>query len=1657
MRRTIIHRVAACLAAALLGPSAVQASAPAADDASSSTYNDGWQTGDDGGTGFGGGWTLSTSGSGAGGFFVGDSNSNGGTGGPGINTGSNKAWGIWANGGKTAEAIRPFSSKMSIGQTLTNYMDNGWINSGGPSVGIGLRNASDQNLFEFIFAGGDSSYKVRDGDGSTKLTGIGWTDKGLRIEFTLIGSTNYALKVTRLTDSSVYTRTNSLISQSDSGITKSRYWNYNAGSGSQYDAFFNSIALECNGSPTTSATNDGPKCVGDMLHLSATGDSGDTYSWTGPNSFTTSQQNPTIANVTTDAGGTYTVTRNSTGCVSAGATTSVTINANPAAPTASNNGPVCEGLTLNLTVTGASGSYNWTGPNSFTSTQQNPSIANATTAATGTYNVWVTVNGCVSPQGTTTATVTTVPTTSASNNGPICPGDTLQLSASGDASDSYSWTGPNDFASTQQNPTIADASPATMAGTYSVVRTIPGCGVSPAADTTVSFKTQPTATVSGDTTICLGSSATLNVALTGTGPWALTWSDGVTQTANASPATRIVGPTATTTYAVATVSDANCTGTATGSSTVTVNQPPAITAQPSNVTVCEGQSATLSVTATGAGPLTYQWRRHGWRTGWMLTGTGNHGHFIGDSRNNGDGSDDNADGDINTAGNRAWGMWAKDGGLAEAYRGFGYTTLSVGQTFKIDMDNGNVQSTGSVGFGLRTHGGQNRFEFFFSGGNTHYFINDGDNGSRGGALVTPVNFTTEGLHVEFTLASADAYSLTVTRKFSGETHTISGSLAGTAGSAIDNARFFSFDAGDGSDKDAFFNNIGFGPKSDNASDPVYDGAQSQSSGWNNDDDGGVTILAEATASSYTITTPTTTDTDSYDVVVSGGCNPPAVSDIATLTVNPLPSPDISTLTQVCPTFAGNTASVPDADDGAGYVWTITNGSMQSGQGTRTITWTAGAAGSMHLAVTVTTAAGCSASGSRDVAIQCPAGSTGLRGDYFTDETMTHLAFTRLDESVNFDWGLGSPDSRIPEDNFSVRWTGQFVAQYTETYTFYTVNDDGARLWVNGQLLIDDWNGHTPTENSGSIALTAGQKYDIKLEYYDGTFTSVIKLSWSSASQPKQIVSFNQPLPLDTDGDGLTDAEEQQIYGTDPTKVDTDGDGISDYEEIKLALTNPVVADFDGTVTDAIVKDGADISGSLGQWEADGTEIYALSRRGHVEYAVSLASADVYRIEIEGREQSFYRDGPSDFDLQVYVDGEYLGRQTLKATATAYGKVHLYTPWLPQGNHTLRVFWDNAASYTSLRLKAIRLQSLGGPDQNSNGIKDWVETRLQAMSGIDSPTSTYVSPLCLEGKGQFLSMMSVAAVVDGGTTNVSVNPGPGYRWYANAPLSADTNTTVIVSHQNGGLIQTNTLAWTAKNVLTGGDLTIRIDDSVILTAFPAGATNGSVTIDVEGEQYSTSIEAPVAHQFTSNGIFTVTGTYTGDDGQQSGSITVKVIDHAFTTDPAAWVSKTRDWDNFSVPAEAIFDAEPRLLKFTQTGTLTNDGRRVSLLIDQNEPRYIASRVSTNGVILDSAKAQGLRIYSSTETYVYLLETYPDGSQLFETLVVMSPVVADVTVRLEIITGGVTFDDGTVVKELTSTDFDTLGQKTVRFVRAAGVQGSVCHFLQAYQGSVLIGTR
>lgn len=143
------------------------------------------------------------------------------------------------------------------------------------------------------------------------------------------------------------------------------------------------------------------------------------------------------------------------------------------------------------------------------------------------------------------------------------------------------------------------------------------------------------------------------------------------------------------------------------------------------------------------------------------------------------------------------------------------------------------------------------------------------------------------------------------------------------------------------------------------------------------------------------------------------------------------------------------------------------------------------------------------------------------GSYFNNTTLTSPAVTNsLDLAVSFDWGPGSPDPSIDVDTFSVRWTGQVQPEHTEPYSFYVYSDDGVKLWVDGNLIIDRWTtgGRGAT---GTVSMVGGVRYDIKLEYFENTSSATNTLFWWSPSQVRQVIPQARLYPATNAGANVT--------------------------------------------------------------------------------------------------------------------------------------------------------------------------------------------------------------------------------------------------------------------------------------------------------------------------------------------------------------------------------------------------------------------------------------------------------------------------------------------------------------------------------------------------------
>ncbi|HKV78119.1 MAG TPA: glycoside hydrolase family 3 C-terminal domain-containing protein [Candidatus Sulfotelmatobacter sp.] len=125
-------------------------------------------------------------------------------------------------------------------------------------------------------------------------------------------------------------------------------------------------------------------------------------------------------------------------------------------------------------------------------------------------------------------------------------------------------------------------------------------------------------------------------------------------------------------------------------------------------------------------------------------------------------------------------------------------------------------------------------------------------------------------------------------------------------------------------------------------------------------------------------------------------------------------------------------------------------------------------------------------------VTAPDGESGLKGEYFSNEELRGPpALVRTDKHIHFDWGEGSFAPKQPVDHFSIRWTGYFVPQKSGDYTFFTSADDGVRLYIGEETVIDDWQRHSQTVDTYARHLEAGQAYKIRLEYFEAAGTAIV--------------------------------------------------------------------------------------------------------------------------------------------------------------------------------------------------------------------------------------------------------------------------------------------------------------------------------------------------------------------------------------------------------------------------------------------------------------------------------------------------------------------------------------------------------------------------------------
>ncbi len=124
------------------------------------------------------------------------------------------------------------------------------------------------------------------------------------------------------------------------------------------------------------------------------------------------------------------------------------------------------------------------------------------------------------------------------------------------------------------------------------------------------------------------------------------------------------------------------------------------------------------------------------------------------------------------------------------------------------------------------------------------------------------------------------------------------------------------------------------------------------------------------------------------------------------------------------------------------------------------------------------------------------GQHGWKGEYFDNKSLSGKpVLVRIDSQINFNWRWGTPATSIHRNNYSARWTATLTPPVTRTYQFQMNTDDGGRLYIDGKLLIDQWQDQSPHTYTASTRLEAGHSYSVEMDYFQDVDNACAHLGW----------------------------------------------------------------------------------------------------------------------------------------------------------------------------------------------------------------------------------------------------------------------------------------------------------------------------------------------------------------------------------------------------------------------------------------------------------------------------------------------------------------------------------------------------------------------------------
>jgi hypothetical protein len=177
-----------------------------------------------------------------------------------------------------------------------------------------------------------------------------------------------------------------------------------------------------------------------------------------------------------------------------------------------------------------------------------------------------------------------------------------------------------------------------------------------------------------------------------------------------------------------------------------------------------------------------------------------------------------------------------------------------------------------------------------------------------------------------------------------------------------------------------------------------------------------------------------------------------------------------------------------------------------------LNWTNVPAGSYTITARATDATGLTANASVSILVTA-AGANGLTGEYYSDLTFTNLGFTRIDPVLDFNFGAAGPGAPLNGNQYAIRWTGKLIAPATSQFVFCAESDDGVRVTLEGQVVVDSYYPRGLLSACGVANLTAGRQYALRVDYFnDGGTPGQVRLKWWYPGGPFEVIPTGRLLP-----------------------------------------------------------------------------------------------------------------------------------------------------------------------------------------------------------------------------------------------------------------------------------------------------------------------------------------------------------------------------------------------------------------------------------------------------------------------------------------------------------------------------------------------------------------